>query len=84
MSDEDEEKEKNYLGLSILNFLKYVTKDSSINKMLATYGSQEDTLKKMLYYEQTNTCNTAFILTPVEIETTQLGMNFAALKSVIS
>ena len=43
-----------------------------------------DTLKKMLYYEQTNTCNTAFILTPVEIETTQLGMNFAALKSVIS
>ena len=61
-----------------------MTKDSKICKILAVCGTQEDTLKKMLFYEQTNTCNTAFILTPVEVETTQLGMNFAALKSVIS
>ena len=61
-----------------------MTKDVKLFKQLAIRGTQEDTLKKMLYYEQINTCNLAYILTPVEIETTQLGMNFAALKSVIS
>ena len=76
----EEEFEKSTLALSILNFLKHVSKESKTKDQLKNKG---DVLKRILYSEQTYTRLYRYVLTPVEVETTQLGMDFESLRAAI-
>lgn len=76
----DEETEKFTLALSILNFLKHVSKENKTKDQLKNKG---DVLKQILYAEQSFTCDARFIVTPIEVETTQMGADFEALRQCL-
>jgi len=76
VDDEEEEEEKYTLALSVVNFLKHVSKESKTRDQLK---NKSEVLKKLLFDEFDKTTQTKFRLTPVEIESTQMGLDFEAL-----
>ena len=80
MDDLEEEEEKYTLSLSILQFLKHVTKESKTRAYLEDQGEM---LLNILYSEQEYTVSPEFIEIPVEVEATQLGRNFEKLRDAI-
>ena len=81
MEDDDEEEEKYTLSLSILNFLKFVSKDTKTRPYLEEHY---DKFRNILFSEQEYTQTRAYIETPVEIETTQLGKDFETLRESLT
>ena len=69
VDDKAEELEKTTLSLSILNYFKYISRDSDINMKLVTLGKENTLLRKILHAEQSKTCDFEFVKTPIEIET---------------
>lgn len=80
VEEADEEEEKYTLALSILNFLKHVSKEVKTKDQLKNKG---EVLKRILYAEQQHTRDFQFVITPIEIEVTQMGMDFEALRGAI-
>lgn len=81
VDDAEEEGEKYTLSLSILNFLKHVSKESKTRDQLKNKGEM---LKNILFSEQEYTKEFEFLETPVEVETTMIGMDFEALRNAIA
>mmetsp|Transcript_12897 Transcript_12897/g.16570 ORF Transcript_12897/g.16570 Transcript_12897/m.16570 type:complete len:99 (-) Transcript_12897:3140-3436(-) len=76
----DEEEEKYTLALSILNFLKHVSKEVKTKDQLKNKG---EVLKRILFAEQCHTRDFSFVVTPIEVEVTQMGMDFESLRGAI-
>lgn len=70
VDDLEEETEKYTLALSILNFFKFASLETKTKDQLK---DKPEVLKQILYSEQKFTHSDEFLITPVEIETTQLG-----------
>jgi len=68
------------LALSILNFLKHVSNEVKTKDKLKNKG---EVLKRILYAEQAGTRDFSFVITPVEVEVTQMGMDFESLRGAI-
>jgi hypothetical protein len=79
IEDAAEEKEKYTLSLSILNFLKFVSSDESLQTHL--YG-KSDVLAQILASEQTSTVQ--MLRVPIDLESTQIGTQILSLRDVIA
>lgn len=66
--------------MSILNFLKHVSRENQTKDQLKGKGEM---LRRILYAEQQYTTSHRFKMTPVEIETTELGNEFESLRGTI-
>ena len=84
VKEEDEEKEKYILAISILNFLFFVSKDSVLQVYLEKQAMSTGAFKSILFSEQAFTCNDAFVKVPLLLEDTSIGIKFDNLKSVVS
>ena len=63
----EEENEKCFLSLSVLNFFKHISKEIKTKDLLC---HKAEILKRFLHAEQTYTYDHSFVLTPIEIEIT--------------
>lgn len=84
VKEEEEEREKYILAVSILNFLLFVSKDAVLQVYLEKHAISHGAFKSILFSEQTFTYNDEFTMIPLLLEDTSIGIKFDNLKSVIS